>query len=71
MMAEPMKLTVNGEAFEHNGDATVAGLLDTLGTPGSRVAVMVNGEVVRSAARSAVELKTGDRIEIITFAGGG
>ena len=66
-----MKLTVNGEARETAGSPTLQQLLETLNPAGGRVAVVVNDEVVPAAARAGFALKDADRIEILTFAGGG
>ncbi len=68
---DAMKITVNGKAHEHRGDGTVAGVLRELGADPARVAVVVNEAVIRSAERAAARLKEGDRVEVLTFAGGG
>ncbi|MGD9873159.1 MAG: sulfur carrier protein ThiS [Kiritimatiellia bacterium] len=65
-----MKLVVNGEEIETDG-ARLADLVEQMGARPDRVAVMVNGEVIAASARDAVALKTGDRIEVLTFAAGG
>ena len=66
-----MKLQVNGEPYEHGGEATLASLLRELGADGARVAVLIGDVVVPRDERDATRLKDGDRIEILTFAGGG
>ena len=66
-----MKLTVIGEAREIAGSPTLQQLVDTIISGGTRVAVVVNDEVVPAAARAGYALKDADRIEILTFAGGG
>ena len=66
-----MKLTLNGEAHEATGTPTLQQLLDSI-TPGDgRVAVVVNDSVVPASERVGFALKENDRIEILTFAGGG
>ncbi len=66
-----MKVHVNGEAMERPAGETLADLLAALGAVGGRVATLVNDDVVPAAARTAQTLAENDRIEILTFAGGG
>jgi sulfur carrier protein len=66
-----MKLIVNGKAHVHKGMATLPSLLRELKVDGNHVAVMVNDDVVAKDDRSSIRLKTGDRIELLMFAGGG
>jgi thiazole synthase len=67
-------LTVNG-AERHVGAAegppTVSDLLGELGLAGRRVAVEVNGDVVPRERHRDVRLAAGDRVEVVTFVGGG
>ena len=51
--------------------ATVAALLAEAGLAGKRVAVEVNGEVVPRAEHGTRRLVDGDRVEVVTFVGGG
>jgi thiamine biosynthesis protein ThiS len=64
-------LTVNGAPHEHRGDATIAALLAELGADPGRVAIMLNGRILRGADRDAVRLAAGDEVEVLVFAGGG
>jgi sulfur carrier protein len=66
-----MKLIVNGKAHVHNGPATVSVLLRNLKVNGNRVAIMVNDNIIAGRERARFPLKEGDRIELLTFAGGG
>ncbi len=66
-----MKLTVNGEVRELPDGTTVAALLELLKISAERVAVEVNEEVVRRARYAEARLSPGDRVEIVTFVGGG
>ena len=66
-----MKVYVNGEAMERPAGETLAALLAALGTGCGRVAALVNDEVVPAAAHATQYLAEGDRVEILTFAGGG
>jgi len=65
-----MRLTVNGERREVPDGVTVAALVTSLGFRG-RVAVELNGEVLRQAQHVDVQLRDGDTVEVVTFVGGG
>ena len=71
LLEENMQLQVNGEALERPEGETLTALLAALGAETGRVATMVNDDVVPATARAARRLVAGDRIEILTFAGGG
>ena len=66
-----MKLTINGQERELGDAPTVARLLAELSLDRGRVAVMVNGRVVRRADHESSPVAEGDKIEIITMVGGG
>ena len=65
-----MILRVNGERREVTEGLTVADLVAQLGIRG-RVAVELNGEVLRQAQHPEVRLRDGDALEVVTFVGGG
>jgi thiazole synthase len=65
-------LTVNGAPYElGTADGTVRGLLERLRLGEVRVAVEVNGEIVPKAEHPTRRLAAGDRVEVVTFVGGG
>ncbi|PZR16676.1 MAG: thiamine biosynthesis protein ThiS [Archangium gephyra] len=66
-----MQLLVNGESRQVPDGLTVAGLLTHLAIVAPRVAVEVNTEVVVKARHADTQLREGDRVEIVTFVGGG
>jgi len=66
-----MNITVNGEAREVEGGATVASLLDALGLAGRPVAVERNMNIVPRAKHGETALAAGDTLEIVTLVGGG
>ncbi len=70
-MASAMQLHVNGEPRQVPVGLTVAGLLVHLSINAPRVAVEVNAEVVVKARHAELQLRDGDRVEIVTFVGGG
>lgn len=66
-----MTLLVNGEPRQVPEGATVRDLLQELKVIGERVAVEVNAEVVRRARHAEHRLRDGDKVEVVTFVGGG
>jgi sulfur carrier protein len=66
-----MNLVVNGERFEATDQVSVRALIDTLQLSEKRVAVELNGAVVRRAEWDAMRLSEGDKVEIVHFVGGG
>lgn len=66
-----MKLTVNGEIHEYQGDGSIDALLDELGANKAHTALMVNGDVVPSDSWPSTTLNENDEIEMLVFVGGG
>lgn len=67
-----MRLTVNGENRSFDGALpSVAALLERLSLPPGRVAVELNGRLVRRDERETTPLTDGDVLEIVTLVGGG
>ncbi|HVK73115.1 MAG TPA: sulfur carrier protein ThiS [Kofleriaceae bacterium] len=66
-----IEIVVNGEPRQVPGGTTVLGLIDVLGLGGRRVAVERNRTVVPRAQHAVVVLEAGDRLELVTFVGGG
>lgn len=65
-----MQLMLNGEPAETSA-GSVAELVQERAGTAARVAVVVNDRVVPAAAHAATRLNAGDRVELLTFAGGG
>lgn len=66
-----LEIVVNGDPRIVPEGSTVASLLQGLSLPATRVAVERNREIVRRTEYAEVPLRAGDRIEIVTFVGGG
>ncbi|RMH38098.1 MAG: sulfur carrier protein ThiS [Nitrospirae bacterium] len=66
-----MKIQVNGQPRIVSDGVTVAGLLRELNIPNERVAVEVNLSIVEQSDYDRRHLREGDRVEILSFIGGG
>ena len=66
-----MQISVNGETRTFEGVADVAALVTELGLDPRKVAVERNLEIVPRSTYAQTPLADGDRIEIVTFIGGG
>ncbi|MGB1700982.1 MAG: sulfur carrier protein ThiS [Nannocystaceae bacterium] len=65
------QIVLNGRPHALPTEATIAGLLHELSLESGHVAVELNREIVPRAQHDATPLKDGDRLEIVTFVGGG
>ena len=70
-MSARIDIVINGETRTVLHGTTVAGLVDELGFGDRRVAVERNREVVPRAQHATTVLAAGDRLEVVTFVGGG
>jgi sulfur carrier protein len=66
-----VRILINGRARDVREGATIAELLEEIGTPPIGIAVAHNEAVVRRAAFDDARLETGDRVEIIKAVAGG
>ena len=66
-----MEITVNGNSATIEPGASVADLLAQRELEPIRVAVEVNEDLVPRKTFSRAMIREGDRIEIVTFVGGG
>ena len=71
MMTEAIQIQVNGEPRGCRADATVGDLLRELAIKTERVAVELNLEILDRKEFDQRGLKQGDRVEILSFIGGG
>jgi len=70
-MSASIDVVINGEARQVLEGTTITALLGELGLTGKPVAVERNREVVPRAQHAATVLAAGDRLEVVTFVGGG
>ena len=66
-----MEVYVNGEIRQVPEGLTVHGLLEALQLDAARVAVELDGQIVRQNCWKERELQPGARLEIVQFVGGG
>ena len=66
-----MTIILNGEDREEAPGITVLALLESLGVAPARVAVELNGDVLRRVDFGRRTLRAGDRVEFVQFVGGG
>ncbi len=66
-----MKLLLNGEERDVADVVTIADLVAALGLDARKVAVERNLEIAPRSSYADTALADGDRIEIVTFIGGG
>ena len=66
-----MKLLLNGEERHIAGIVSIGDLVSALGLDARKVAVERNLEIAPRSTYADVRLADGDRIEIVTFIGGG
>ena len=70
-MSVNIDVVINGQQRLVNPGTTVATLIGELGLAGKPVAVERNREVVPRALHASTVLTAGDRLEVVTFVGGG
>ena len=68
--AQTFRIVVNGED-RHTQASTLAALLAELGLDAERVAVELDGQIVRRPRWPQTGLAAGARLEIVQFVGGG
>ena len=64
-------IEVNGDDMSFENEVSVAELLSRLSVQGGAIAVEVNRDIVSKKLYDTHRLLDGDRVEIVTFVGGG
>ena len=70
-VAAPAPFVLNGAERPLERPLTVGVLVAELGLPRERVAVELNGAIVRKASYDATVIEPGARVEVVSFVGGG
>jgi len=66
-----IKITVNGKQMTVKLKFSLKNLIDKSRLPIKKVAIELNREIVNKKRISKIILKSGDKIEIVNFIGGG
>ncbi len=66
-----MEVVVNGEKRQAGEGQTLLEFLQSLGLEPSRVAVELDGRIVKRPEWAGMTLHSGSRLEIVQFVGGG
>jgi thiamine biosynthesis protein ThiS len=69
--SQGVRISLNGEEREVPEGTTVASLVTALMLPAGRLAVEHNRRVVPKGEQAEVRLSEGDRLELVSFVGGG
>ena len=64
-------ITVNGKQIQLTAEMSVAEYLEQNNYQVNRIAVEMNEEILPKYSYSETMLKDGDRLEVVTFVGGG
>ena len=66
-----IKIIVNGKQMTVNPKYSLKNLIDKLKLPIKKIAIELNRQIVDKKRLSKIILKSGDKIEIVNFIGGG
>ncbi len=66
-----MNLILNGKPYVHRGEGALSSLIEEQKLVPEHVAVMINDRIVPRADFQRTMLNHGDKVEILSFAGGG
>jgi len=66
-----INIRLNGEVRDIDIGLDLVRLLEHFSLPSQRIAVELNGTVVRRSDWPGTQVKDGDRIEVVHFVGGG
>lgn len=64
-------IVLNGETRKIEFETDLARLLDDFDLPKQRIAIELNGSVIRRSDWAETLVRDGDRIEVVHFVGGG
>jgi thiamine biosynthesis protein ThiS len=70
-VSNSVRIFLQGEAREVPDGQTVLGLLDSLGLNSGRVAVELDGLILKKSEWPRCSLQPGTRLEVVHFVGGG
>ena len=66
-----IKITVNGKQMQIIPKLSMKSLISKLNMPLNKIAIELNKKIIDKKRISKIQLKKGDKIEIVHFIGGG
>ena len=66
-----IKITVNGKQMQVITNFSLRSLITKLKIPINKIAIEMNQKIIDKKSISRIQLKKGDKIEIVHFIGGG
>tara|TARA_X000000368_G_scaffold411740_1_gene397071 strand:+ start:554 stop:772 length:219 start_codon:yes stop_codon:yes gene_type:complete len=66
-----IKIIINGKQIKVNAKFSIKNVMDKLKMPIGKVAIELNREIINKKNINKIFLKTGDKVEIVHFIGGG
>ena len=66
-----IKITVNGKQMQIIPKLSIRNLITKLKMPVNKIAIELNKKIIDKKRISKIQLKKGDKIEIVHFIGGG
>jgi thiamine biosynthesis protein ThiS len=66
-----MNIILNGEEFLLEGESSLSGLVEKLQLDVRKIAIEKNLEIIPRSSYSSATINEGDKIEIVSFIGGG
>lgn len=68
---EVIMIILNGKEKEQYSDLSLTELLQREGYDIRKIAVEINGEIISKSVYKETRVKSGDKIEVVSFVGGG
>ena len=66
-----IKIIVNGKQMTVNLKYSLKNLIEMLNLPIKKIAIELNREIINKKKMNKITLRSGDKIEIVNFIGGG
>ena len=66
-----IKITVNGKQIQVISNYSIKSLVTKLKLPLNKIAIELNKKIIDKKKISKIQLKKGDKVEIVHFIGGG
>ncbi len=68
---EDTMIILNGKEKEQYLDLSLTELLEREGYDSRKIAVEINGEIISKSIYNETRVKSGDKVEVVSFVGGG